>query len=125
MSAENKNVWELIVSELKKNGINAYPPANKQGQCKEKYVVVKRGGSYRLGTYSSRRDTYEFFLYVPKNDYSILSDFEAEVMAVLAKPPIYPMILPTGTIEDDYYDDNIDGHLRIISYYNNVRVQHL
>ena len=125
MSAQQKNVWELIVSELIKNGISAYPPATKQGQCKEKYVVVKRGGSSQINNYSSRRDYYEFFLYVPKNQYSILSDFQVEVENVLAKSPIYPMIMPTGNIEDDYYDDNIDAHLRILSYYNNVRVKHL
>lgn len=125
MSAEKKNVWEIVVSELNKNGINAYPPATKQGQCKEKYVVVKSGGSTRANTYSSRRNIYNIFLYVPKNEYSTLLDFQAEVEEVMAKEPIYPMLMPTGNSENDYYDDNIDAHLRIISYYNNQRVKHL
>lgn len=125
MSAENKNVWERIVSVLNENGINAYPPATKQGQCKEKYVVVKYAGANQHKTYSTQKNYYEFYLYVPKNNYSILADFEAEVRAVLDKPPLYPMIMPTGSSENDYYDDNIDAHLRSFSYYNYQRVKHL
>ncbi|MBO7695443.1 MAG: hypothetical protein J6T10_22690 [Methanobrevibacter sp.] len=122
---KDKNVWEIIVTTLLENGINAFPPASKIGQCKERYVVVKRGGSSRIKNYSSRRDLYEFFLYVPKEEYSQLSDFQMQVEKVLAKQPLYPMIMPTGDIENDYYDDNINAHLRILTYYNNVRDKHL
>lgn len=122
---ESKNVWQLIYDELVKNGIDAYPPAIKNGECKAPYVMFKQAGANRLGRYSSRRDFYEFYLYVPRNKYSFLSDYEAQVKQVLDNPPLYPMIMPTGSKENDYFDDNYNAHLRILTYYNNVRDRHV
>ena len=125
MSVVKKNVWQRTYLTLKQNGIDVYPPATKDGQCKKPYVVVKKGGSMQLQNYSTQRDFYDFLIYVPREQYDILSDYEAEVKKVLDSPPIYPMLMPTGQTENDYYDDNINAHLRIITYYNNVRVKHL
>lgn len=120
-----KNVWQIIFDNLKNAGIKVYPPATKQGECKENYVVFKKGGSTQINKYSSKRDYYDFYLYVPKNKYSELADFEADVKSVLDSAPVYPMIMPTGSTENDYYDDNLNAHLRTFTYYNNVRVKHL
>lgn len=125
MSVENKNVWQRTYLALKNGGIDVYPPATKNGQCKNPYVVIKKGGSMQLRTYSTQRDFYDFLIYVPREQYDILSDYEAEVKKILDSPPIYPMLMPTGQTENDYYDDNMNAHLRIITYYNNVRVKHL
>lgn len=125
MDIDNKNVWQIIYTVLKEKGIEVYPPATKNGQCTRPYVMFKKAGSLRVRQYSSQRDLYNFFLFVPRNKYDILSDFEAEVKAVLDSPPLYPMIMPTGRTENDYYDDNYNAHLRILQYYNNVRVKHL
>ena len=122
---DEKNVWQRIYTVLKENGIDVYPPATKDGLCTNPYVMFKKAGSMRLKNYSSRRDFYNFFLYVPRTQYSILSDYEAEVKAILGRPPLYPMIMPTGRTENDYYDDNFNAHLRILQYYNNVREEHL
>lgn len=125
MSVEEKNVWQRTYLALKRGGIDVYPPATKDGQCKNPYVVIKKSGSMQLRTYSTQRDFYDFLIYVPREQYDILSDYEAEVKKILDSPPIYPMLMPTGQTENDYYDDNINAHLRIITYYNNVRVKHL
>lgn len=122
---EQQNMWQRIFDVLVENGIETYPPATYNGQCKRPYVMFKKAGSIRLKTYSSRRDYYNFFLYVPREQYDKLSDFEAEVKAVLDSPPLYPMIMPTGRTENDYYDDNYNAHLRILQYYNNVKEKHL
>lgn len=120
-----KNVWQIIFDVLKNNGIEVYPPATHNGVCTKPYVVVKKSGSSSIYGYSSRRDLYLFMIYVPRTEYSILGDYEAKVKAILDSPPLYPMIMPTGNTEDDYYDDNMNAHLRMITYYNNVRDKHL
>lgn len=125
MAEQDKNVWKLIYEELKKKGIDVYEPANKVGECKKPYVVVKFAGSTRYYNYSSKRNYYNFLLYVPRNMYSYLSDFEVKVKEVLDSPPLYPLIMPTGSSENDFYDDNLNAHLRIFNYYNNQRVKHL
>lgn len=122
---EEKNVWQRIITTLKDNGIAAYPPATKVGQCKEPYVVVKFAGSMKAQTYSTQKDLYNFLIYVPKNKYSQLSDYETRIRSILDVPPLFPMIMPTGQAENDYFDDNMDAHLRIITYYNYKRNKHL
>ena len=119
------NVWEIVFNSLKEQGFDIYPPATKTGECKKPYIVLESGGGYQINNYSSQKVLYNFYLYVPKNKYSELSDYEASVKNALAQSPIYPMLLPTGQKENDYFDDNINAHLRVITYYNNVRVQHL
>lgn len=122
---ENKNVWNIIYETLKENGIDAREPANKIGECKTPYVVVKFSGSMQYLNYSTQRDYYDFYCYVPKNSYSELTDFEFRVKSILDSPPLYPMIMPTGSSENDYYDSNLKAHLRTFTYYNNKRVKHL
>lgn len=121
----DKNIIQLIMDGLKAKGIAVFPPAIKVGQCKEKYVVVKFAGSGQAKTYSTQKDLYNIMLYVPKNQYTQLPDFESEVRMALDSPPLFPMIMPLGQTENDYFDDNIDAHLRIIRYYNYRRNKHL
>ena len=96
------------------------PPATKKGECTKKYIVVKQDGSSQINRYSSVRVYYRFLLYVPRNEYSELSKFEKEVKTVLDEQ-LYPLIKPSGQTETDFYDDNINGHLRVFLYQNNVR----
>lgn len=119
-----KTVWENIMDVLIANGIEAYPPATKKGECLRKYVVVKQDGSSQINGYSSRRVYYRFLLYVPRNEYSELSKFEKEVKTVLDEQ-LYPLIKPSGQTETDFYDDNINGHLRVFLYQNNERDRYL
>lgn len=122
---EERTVWQIIFDTLQENGIDVYPPTTKNGECKNPYVVVKFGGSTKYYNYSTQRDYYDFYLYVPRNYYSELANFEADVKKILDSPPLYPMIMPTGNSENDFYDDNINAHMRIFTYYNNKRVKHL
>lgn len=115
-----KTVWENIMDVLKMNGFEVYPPATKKGECTKKYIVVKQDGASQINRYSSVRVYYRFLLYVPRNEYSELSKFEKEVKTVLDEQ-LYPLIKPSGQTETDFYDDNINGHLRVFLYQNNVR----
>lgn len=122
MSSECKNVWELTSDALTEAGIDNYPPGIKKGTCKSKYVVFKQGGGSQIGSISSEVVYYVFMLYVPQNEYSSLSDFEEKVKGVL-KEKMYPTLIPTGSKQTDYFDDNIDAHMRSFTYRNSVRNQ--
>ena len=116
----DKTVWELISDALTENGINNYPPGIKEGECKTEYVVVKQDGGSQIGNISSEVVYYMFMLYVPQNKYSYLSKFEEKVKKVL-NDNLYPTIIPTGSKMSDYYDDNINAHMRSFTYRNSVR----
>lgn len=120
MSSEQKNVWELTSDALTEAGIDNYPPGIKKGTCKSKYVVFKQDGSSQIGSISSEVVYYVFMLYVPQNEYSSLSDFEEKVRKVLNEK-MYPTLIPTGSKQTDYFDDNLDAHMRSFTYRNSVR----
>lgn len=125
-----KSVYELILDAFKEDEkmieekIIAYPPATKVGECREPYVVVKQDGASQVGDFSSQKVYYRIMLYVPIKMYSRLEYFENIVKNVL-DGKLYPMLMPTGQKEGDYYDDNINAHLRTLLYSNNVRDKHL
>lgn len=119
-----KTVWQNIYDVLKHNGFEVYPPATKKGECKTKYIVIKQDGSSQVKQYSSRRVYYRILLYVPREEYSELSKFESEVKKVLNEQ-LYPLIKSSGQTEVDYYDDNINGHLRTFIYESKEREQYL
>ena len=119
------SVWSIIQEELEKNGIEAYPPGIKVGECKKEYVVVRQSGGNQIGQLSSEQIYYDFMLYVPKNKYHTLEDFENRVKEVLDKEPIYPMLMPTGSHDPDFYDDEVKAHMRSFLYRNTRRNKHL
>lgn len=124
MANEGKNVWQLISDAFTEAGIENYPPAIKKGTCKSKYVVFKQDGSSQIGSISSEVVYYTFMLYVPQNQYSQLSDFENEVKKVLDEK-MFPILMPTGSKQTDYYDDNLNAHMRSFTYRNSVRNRRL
>lgn len=124
MSNVEKNVWQLISDALTEAGIDNYPPGIKKGTCKKEYVVFKQDGGSQINNISSEVVYYVFMLYVPQNKYSFLSDFEAMVKKVLDEK-IYPTIIPTGSKQTDYFDDNLDAHMRSFTYRNSVRNRRL
>lgn len=123
-SSNDKNVWQIIFETLSKNGIEVFPPATKIGECKKPYVVLKQDGASQIKSYSSEYVYYRFMLYVPRNKYSELSIFEKDIKKILDEN-LYPLIMPAGQTETDYYDDNYNAHMRAFLYRNNVRNKHL
>lgn len=118
-------VWAIVQEELEKNNIKAYPPGTQTGECKSEYVVIKQGGGTQLNNYSSEQVMFDFMLYVPKNKYHTLDEFEFRVKAVLDSKPIYPMLMPTGSTDPDFYDDEVKAHMRSFMYRINKRNKHL
>ena len=118
------NVWETVQKKLEENGIKTYPPATASGECKSEYVVLKQSGSSQAYNFSSEIVYYDFLLYVPKNKYQTLDDFERKVKHVL-DTQLYPMLMPTGANTPDYYDDEIKAHMRSFNYRLTRRNKHL
>lgn len=118
------SVWKTIQETLEENGFDTYPPGLKVGECKKPYIVLKQSGGNQLSNYSSETIYYDFMLYVPKNKYSYLDDFEKSVKIVLDSK-LYPMIMPTGSTDPDFYDDEVKAHMRSFMYRNTRRNKHL
>lgn len=119
-----KTVWERIFDALSSHGIEVYPPANKTGECKAEYVVVKNDGAAQKGTFSTQVNYYTVMLYVPANKYTRLERFKAEVKAIFSTD-LYPMLMPTGQETPDFYDDGVKAHMVSILYRVNIREKHL
>lgn len=120
----NKTVWEIISDTLISRGFEVYPPATKVGECKREYIVLKQDGSSQKDRLSTQTVYYAFMLYVPKNQYSRLGDFEKRVKEIL-DTDLFPLIMPAGSTDTDYYDDNYNAHMRTFLYRNYVRNKHL
>ena len=110
------NRWGDIYKHLKKNGIDVYSPAQHQGECLSKYVVIKVSSASQYNQFSTTRNLYDLMLYVPKDEYSKLEDFIGRVKSLMKE--LSPMIRPMNFQTASYYDDGVKGHMVSIQYYN-------
>lgn len=120
----DETVWEKVFRVLKKNSIDVYAPATKAGECKNRYAVLKNDGTSQIGSLSSQVVYYTIMLYVPKDKYSSLERFKDEVAKVVNKE-LFPLLMPTGAENPDFYDDTIKAHMATLTYRVNKRNKHL
>ena len=118
-------VWDMVQRALIDAGIDTYAPSQHQGDCTDFYAVLKFDGGSQFQSYSSTQDTYTLLCYAPRNEYVGLLDFVEKCENVMAKEPIYPMLMPTGMKTPSFFDDTINGYMISIQYRNNVRNEHL
>lgn len=116
----SKNRWADIYDVLKDAGISVYSPAQHQGECTSRYVVVKLGTLQRLRDFSSVQYVYDILVYVPKDEYSELETFVEEVKEVMKK--LSPMIKSANSQTGSFYDDLVKGHMVSIQYTNNRKL---
>lgn len=114
-------VWDTVQRALIDAGIDTYPPATHKGDCKSPYCVLRDGGSEPISKASSERHFYNLLCYVPRTKYTELAAFVERCKAVMAEPPIYPMLMPTGVQTPSFFDDTNNSHMISIQYRNNVR----
>ena len=124
MVYNDKTVVEAVILLLKDNNIDAYPPATKKGECTKEYVVVKNAGSSQIGTYSSEVHYTDILCYVPWNKYTDLEKFKNRVKGIIHEG-LYPRLMETGSETQDYYDEDIKGHMVSFMLRNNVRNKYL
>lgn len=117
---EEKTVWEIVAETISAHGIDVYPPALKQGECKSEYLVIKEDGSNQIGSFSSENRFYTIMCYVPKERYTQLSRLKSTVKNIMSSE-VYPMLIPTGQETPEFYDNTVKAHMVSITYRNSVR----
>lgn len=108
--------WQDIFLFLKNKGYNIYSPSTKEGECKEKYIVLKNDGATKHPSFSTMIDLYTVLCYVPKQNYSQLEPYVQQVKKDLKE--IEPLIKPYGLETQSYYDDTIKAHMISVQYKN-------
>lgn len=116
----NYNRWGDIYNHLKASGFDVYSPAQHEGECLSKYIVVKLLGSSRISYFSSVSQQYDILIYVPRTEYSEIEDFVASVKQAMKK--LEPMIMPMESQTPTFYDDSVKGHMVSIQYRNSRKL---
>lgn len=111
----------FIFDFLKSKGIKTYYPANKFGECKEEYVVIKGAGSSQYNTLSTKADIYDIMCYVPQNKFSILEDYVENIEKYMQE--LEPTILPTYSKTAPFYDDSLKAHMVSVQYINYRKIE--
>ena len=101
---------------LKEQGFEVYFPAQKVGECLSPYVVVKDATTSKYLEYSSTVTYYDLMCYTPKDHFSELEPFVESVK--VAMKGLVPMIKPTYSQTQSYYDDSVKAHMISVQYKN-------
>lgn len=117
---QSSNRWGDIYDALTEDGFDVYEPAQHQGECTKRYIVVKLDTCPRISNYSSVSQYYDLMLYIPKGEYSQFEDFVAAVKQSMKK--LEPMIMPLHSQTASYYDDGVKGHMISIQYRNSRKL---
>lgn len=112
--------WQDVYNHLKSKGFDVYSPAQKVGDCTAPYLVVKNDGSYKHANFSTDRDMYVIYCYVPKLKYSELEPLVQQVKEAMRD--LYPMIQLYGQQMPSYYDEAVKAHYIGIEYENYKKV---
>lgn len=105
-----------IYLHLKESGFDVYFPAQKDGECTSNYVVVKDATTSQVPGFSSTQTYYDIMCYVPKDSFSTLEPFVESVKEAMKK--MVPMIKPTYSQTQSFYDDSVKGHMISVQYIN-------
>jgi hypothetical protein len=101
---------------LESKGYEVYYPAQKVGECKRPYVVVKDEGLTQFQQFSSDIRLYAIMCYVPAarfGDLELMVDKLKEDMK-----PIYPMYVSTRFETPSFYDDEVKAYMISVQYRN-------
>lgn len=118
-------VWDIVQKALIDAGIDTYAPAQKTGDCKSPYAVLKDDGSAAVLGYSSEYHYYTLLCYVPRDSYLELGDFVSRAKDIMSAEPIYPMLKPTGVETPAFLDDSFNAYMISVQYRNCVRNIHV
>lgn len=112
--------YKDIYSHLAESGFEVYTPAQKEGECKAPYIVVKDAGTTQYNQFSTTRTLYDVMCYVPKNQFTKLEEYVSKVKESMKglEPMIKPVLFETAS----FYDDTVDAHMISIQYYNYRKV---
>lgn len=109
-----------IYLHLKKKGFDVYFPAQKLGECTKPYVVVRDATTSKVAGISSTVTYYDVMCYVPSDQFSTLDPFVESVDGAMAE--LRPMIQPTYTRTQSFYDQAIGAHMISVQYKNHRKI---
>lgn len=109
-----------IYKFLQSKGHEVYFPAQKVGECKKPYIVIKDEGLTQLLNFSSKLQLYSIMAFVPGTRFGDLEPLINQVDEEMKE--LFPMIKSTNFRTPSFYDDVIKGHM-ISSQYRNARLQ--
>ena len=108
--------WSDIFTCLQQAGYDVYPPATKEGECTQPYLVVKDAGVTEHASISSNIALFDIMVYMPRNQYSKLENYVKGVQQ--AMDALFPMIRPTHFVTASFFDDTVKGWMQSIQYQN-------
>lgn len=118
MATTETNRTQDIYNFLNSKHFDVYMPNQHDGDCLKPYVVVKYDGFAKHANFSTNTHSYSLMCYVPKDKYSLLDTFVADVVNAMLE--MQPMIVPNGYASPSFYDDDLKAHMMSIEY-NNYR----
>lgn len=113
------NIPQLVYKSLKSAGINVFFAGQHSGDVTEPYVAVKMGTSGQYLNYSSNIDYINLYCYVPRNQYSRLSDYVSSIEQVLIDN-LYPTIKCLNERTEPFFDDTCNGWM-MRTMFRNIR----
>lgn len=112
--------WRNIYTHLQTKGFDVYSPGQHEGDCISPYVVVRDEGTQKLAGFSSTQSLYDVLCYVPKDQFSTLEPFVAEIKQ--AMKDLFPAIIPTYFETGSFLDETVQGHMISVQYRNNRKI---
>jgi len=107
-------MWQAIYAKLMELGLNPYPPGKHQGECTERYCVIKE---QTQSAYFNARAvgfrTIDLILFVPVSSYVAVEPY---VQAVKAAMRELPALRWTGTETPVIVDDEVEAYTTSLVY---------
>lgn len=110
--------WKNMITSLKEDGISAYAPGAKTGECVSPYVVVKPLNSMRYQNFSSTVDYYDVLCYA--KTVSGVLELKTQVKQVLKT--LEPSVGTTYTETEPFYDETVHAWMSSMMYQNYKKI---
>lgn len=107
-------MWQTIYNKLKEKGLNPYPPGRHQGECKERYCVVKENS--QVPFFNSNRVGYkliDIIVFVPLASYIQVEPYMQEIRVAMKE---LPYLRKTGNETPTIVDDEKKAYTTSIEY---------
>lgn len=118
------NILKQIYDVLKQNDIKVYFPSMHEGECLEKYTVIKRAGTMEIFSVSSEYVLYDIMCYVPVGEYSSIEEYTDEVKKAMRN--IYPLLCYVkGSEIEPIYDESVKGYMTSFQYRNVRKIKYM
>ncbi|WP_291632207.1 hypothetical protein [Clostridium sp.] len=114
-----KKIFDFLIGKA----VNVFIPGTHEGDCTQKYCVLKTGTTVQLQNFSSQRKFYLIYVYVPAGEYIDLEDYVNEIKTYLDE--LYPMLMFTGNETSPFLETGIKAYMISLEYRVNIRRERL